>query len=424
MLSNIHTNLIRNLFIGGMIIAVLTGVLVTLLELKHIDRYVEGIAFEESSSISNHYIDFYRKRSDIQRADLEKAIQRSIDHELFIFIEFLDENMNSITKSSVSGFNRIESVLSKKFGTFDMSERFEYQVAYYNNNLYIKVMVHILDRDTDHVIGHFEGIYHLPGNKMAEIKKRGYYSIALSISVVIITTLLLYPIIYKLNSKLLIRSYDLLKSNTSILKSLGNAIAKRDSDTNEHNYRVTIFSVRLAEKIGIGAAQISSLIKGAFLHDIGKIGISDTILLKPGTLTGDEMESMKQHVAIGTEIVKNIEWLKDASDVIRFHHEKFDGTGYQSGLKGRGIPLNARIFSIVDVFDALTSKRPYKEPFSLEKSVQILKEGSGLHFDPDLLLHFIEIADILYEEIIRMEKENRLNICLDQILRRYFTVGI
>lgn len=424
MLSNIHTILFRNLFIGGLIIAALTGILVTLVEFKHIDRYVEEIAFKESNSISKYYTDFYHKGTDIQRANLEKAIQKSIDHDLFIFVEFLDENMNSITKSSVSGFDRIEPVLSGKFGKFDMAERFEYQAVYYHDNLYIKVMVHIYNDPMDHVIGHFEGIYHIPDDKMTEIKKRSIYSITLSIIIVIITTLLLYPIIYKLNKNLLNRSFELLKSNTSILKSLGNAIAKRDSDTNEHNYRVTIFSVRLAEKVGLDANQISSLIKGAFLHDIGKIGISDTILLKPGKLTIEEMESMKQHIVLGTEIVKNIEWLNDAVDVIRYHHEKFDGTGYQAELKGLDIPLNARIFSIVDVFDALTSKRPYKEPFSLEESVQILNDGAGLNFDPDLLRHFIEIADMLYEEIIEMEKDNRLNNCLDQILNEYFTVVI
>ena len=421
-LSNIHKILFRNLFIGGAIIAILTGIVVSLIELKRIDKYVEEIAFEESKTLYKYYIQFYNNRTESQLAKLRQAIQDSLNHDLFIFVEFIDENMENITKESIEGFDKIEPELTSKFNNFTMSKKFEHQTIYYKSSLYIKVMVHIYGQHENKIIGHFEGIYHLPDNKMAEIKKRSYYSIGLSMVVVLLTTLFLYSIILKLYNKLLARSYELLQSNMGILKSLGSAIAKRDSDTNSHNYRVTIFSVKLAEKVGLDKSRISSLVKGAFLHDIGKIGISDNILLKQGKLTDDEYETMKQHIVLGTEIVQNTEWLKDAIDVIRYHHEKIDGSGYTSGLKDKDIPLNAKIFAIADVFDALTSKRPYKKPFSLEKSMEIIKEGSGSHFDPELVKNFEEIAETLYAEISHLEDERQLSNYLDLLVNKYFTV--
>jgi len=140
-------------------------------------------------------------------------------------------------------------------------------------------------------------------------------------------------------------------------------------------------------------------------HDVGKIGVRDNILLKPGKLDADEFEIMKTHVSHGLDIVSRSEWLLDAVDVVGRHHEKYDGSGYgrhkpgSAGVKGEAIPVAARIFAIADVFDALTSKRPYKEPFSFEKSIEILLEGSGSHFDPVLLKTFIQIARPLYDKL-------------------------
>lgn len=421
---NIHKTLFRNVIIGGAVIAILTGLMMTVIELKRIDKYVEGIAFEESKTLSTYYVQFYHHRTDTQLVELRHAIRNRLNHDLFIFVEFIDENMNGITKESLLDFNKIEPELAVRFKEFNMSDKFQHQTAYFKGSLYIKVMVHIYDQDEKQIIGHFEGIYHLPDSKVAEIKKRSYYSIGLSMIVVLITTLFLYPIIHNLYKKLFIRSIELLRSNTSILKSLGGAIAKRDSDTNSHNYRVTIFSVKLAEKMGLDNPQIQSLIKGAFLHDIGKIGISDNILLKPGKLTVDEFETMKQHVVLGLEIVQSTEWLTDAVDVIRYHHEKYDGSGYISGLKDKDIPLNAKIFAIADVFDALTSKRPYKNPFSFDKSMEIIKEGSGSHFNPEIVRHFEDIAETLYAEISHLENENQLGGYLDLIISKYFRIDI
>ena len=129
------------------------------------------------------------------------------------------------------------------------------------------------------------------------------------------------------------------------------------------------------------------------MHDLGKIGIPDRILLKPGKLDPEEWEIMKQHTVIGAKILKgsDAEFIRLGETIAQHHHEKWDGSGYPSGLKGIEIPIAARIAAIADVFDALTSKRPYKEAFSVEKSLAIIREGRGSHFDPDVVDAFLAI---------------------------------
>ena len=212
---------------------------------------------------------------------------------------------------------------------------------------------------------------------------------------------------------------ELIQSNINTLISLGNAIAKRDSDTNEHNYRVTYYSLKIAQEMKLSKTKIKSLIKGAFLHDIGKIAISDNILLKPAKLTDEEFEIMKTHVTQGVDIVKNDPWLSDAINVILNHHEKVDGSGYPNKLKGKDIPIEARIFAVADVFDALTSKRPYKEPFSLEKSINILKQDSGTHFDKEVVDIFEKIYIQTYNKISNI-KDEELEKIFHESLKPYF----
>ena len=172
--------------------------------------------------------------------------------------------------------------------------------------------------------------------------------------------------------------------------------------------------------MGLKKPALQELVKGAFLHDVGKIAISDAILLKPGKLTEAEFDVMKTHVSHGVEILKDYLWLHEAIDIVAYHHEKYDGTGYAKGLKGNDIPQAARIFSIVDVFDALTSKRPYKEPFSYEKSISIVREGSGVHFDPDMSKAFETISKRLYDTL-RMADEDALKATLRVRIREIFT---
>lgn len=177
--------------------------------------------------------------------------------------------------------------------------------------------------------------------------------------------------------------------------------------------------MRLAEAIGLDAHTIRALIKGAFLHDVGKIGIQDHILLKPGRLTPEEFEEMKTHVGHGLDIVGRAAWLADATAVVGGHHEKVAGTGYPNGLAGDAIPVTARIFAIADVFDALTSRRPYKEPLGFDEAMNILDQGRDSHFDGRLLDAFAQIAPALYAQFANTGDDSA-HEALRQITDRYF----
>jgi HD-GYP domain-containing protein (c-di-GMP phosphodiesterase class II) len=161
------------------------------------------------------------------------------------------------------------------------------------------------------------------------------------------------------------------------------------------------------------------LIAGAFLHDVGKIGVGDAILLKPGPLDDAEFEQMKRHVTLGVEILTKSKWLLRARDVVEFHHERYDGSGYPKGLAGAEIPLLARIFAVVDVFDALVSKRPYKDALAFDVAMVGIREGAGSLFDPDLVTTFEGIAGALYHET-RDVPGTEVEARLQQQISRYF----
>jgi len=270
------------------------------------------------------------------------------------------------------------------------------------------------------VLGHAEGVFAPSAETVAAVRRGGVRAVLASVSVVLVTALVLYPVIVRLLRRVTALSLDLLESHLETLKVLGSAIAKRDSDTDAHNYRVTLLSVRIAEAAGLEAARIRSLIKGAFLHDVGKIAIPDEILLKPARLTEEEFSHMQRHVGHGLEIVGPSRWLQDALEVVGNHHEKMDGSGYPKGLKGEASPATARIFAIADVFDALTSRRPYKEPLSLEETMGILREGRGTHFDPDLFDLFEGLADRAYRDLSGRD-HGGLQQELVRVVRRYFS---
>jgi len=270
------------------------------------------------------------------------------------------------------------------------------------------------------IFGYLEGIYQVPRPTLAAIAHRVRDALLLVLLTVALTTLALYPVIVALNRYTLRLSDALLASNVELMRTLGSAIAKRDSDTDAHNYRVTLYAVRLAQALKRPQGEIAALIAGAFLHDVGKIGIPDGILLKPGKLSAAEFDTIKTHVSIGEDIVGESKWLAKARDVVAFHHEKYDGTGYLRGVRGEAIPFNARLFAIVDVFDALTSRRPYKPALPLDEVIRMLGEGRGAHFDPNILDVFMPLAPELVREYAAVE-ENYLKGCLAEFEGRYFS---
>ncbi len=177
------------------------------------------------------------------------------------------------------------------------------------------------------------------------------------------------------------------------LRALGLALEARDGETLGHTDRVTSFAIQMAGRLRFSSEQVQALRWGAYLHDIGKIAIPDAVLLKPGKLTADEWDLMQSHVVAGTSFAAALEFLPSAAlAVIAQHHERWEGGGYPWGMVGSEISLGARIFALCDVYDALTSDRPYKAAWSREEALSEIQAQSGRHFDPELVPHFIEMA--------------------------------
>lgn len=188
------------------------------------------------------------------------------------------------------------------------------------------------------------------------------------------------------------RTRELEATRAEIVMGLGRAAEFRDNETGMHILRMSHASFRLAQAAGFPEHEAELLAMAAQMHDIGKIGIPDHILLKPGRLSPDEWEVMKTHCAIGAEIIgnHNTPLLRQAREIALSHHEKWDGTGYPRGLKGEEIPLSGRIVALADVYDALVSKRPYKEAWSHEAATDYLRAECGRSFDPQLCPFFLE----------------------------------
>jgi putative nucleotidyltransferase with HDIG domain len=189
------------------------------------------------------------------------------------------------------------------------------------------------------------------------------------------------------------------------LRGLASALEARDVETRGHSDRVVAFCIRLGQELGLSDYDMIALECGALLHDVGKIGVPDAILYKPGALTDEEWVQMRRHVEYGSAILQNIEFLKDAAKVVEQHHEKFDGSGYLKGLAGEEIYIGARIFAVADAVDAFTSDRPYRAGRSFEEAVEELQRCAGAHFDPQVVEAFTSIPLSEWREIRRVVSE-------------------
>ncbi len=183
---------------------------------------------------------------------------------------------------------------------------------------------------------------------------------------------------------------DIKDAYETTLEGWSHALEIRDHETEGHTQRVTDFTTRIAIKMGFSEEQLIQIHRGALLHDIGKLGIPDVILHKPGPLTDAEMATMRTHTQIAYNLLYPIEYLRPALTIPTYHHEKWDGTGYPHGTKGNDIPLEARIFAVIDVYDALSYDRPYRKAWTKEKVIEYIKSESGKHFDPDVVKIFLQ----------------------------------
>lgn len=187
------------------------------------------------------------------------------------------------------------------------------------------------------------------------------------------------------------RSQELRRSYRATVRALSNAVEARDAYTSKHAERVTAYALEIAAALGIALSDTAEMEFGFLLHDIGKVAVPDAILYKPGALSDEERALMRRHPLVGAEIVREIEFLGSAAEVVRSHHERWDGEGYPDGLAAEEIPLAARVFAVADVLDALTTERPYRPASPLSVARETIAQESGRQFDPRVVEAFCTI---------------------------------
>lgn len=195
-------------------------------------------------------------------------------------------------------------------------------------------------------------------------------------------------------------AYAELESSYDItLEALGNALDLKDAETEGHSKRVTAFTMVIARTMGLSRDRIRVIARGAFLHDIGKMAIPDAILRKPGRLTAEEQELMREHARLGYQMLRRIPFLQEAANIVYSHQERYDGSGYPRGLKGDQIPLGARMFAIADTFDAITSDRPYRAAQSISAARREIQRYAGTQFDPEIVKVFTSVSEQIWQDL-------------------------
>ncbi len=383
------------------------------------EESVVALASEESGRILHrfHSIDLSGPTA-LQHANDAAS---SIAGGLFDIAEIYDANGSKLAVSLTAEGEAVEALLPKH-GAPRYTEASYESLKPTPDKWLLRIFIPLRNSNIDPkaaITGYFEGVRVMPSWQQDQIFSN---SLTMALMVGLASLLcgaVLYPVVVHLSADNARKAREVLESHIAMMEAMGRAMAKRDSDTGAHNYRVAWIAACIGEKMNLTGEAMQALIVGSFLHDVGKIGIPDAILLKPGRLDDVEMTTMRTHVAQGEAIVGGIDWLKGAHAVVSAHHEKWNGTGYPRGLATEAIPLAARIFAIADVFDALCSKRPYKEPMGFDAAVAILEKDTASHFDPDVVTAFLSIARKTFDRLANIN-EDETRVLMEERVRVHF----
>jgi HD-GYP domain-containing protein (c-di-GMP phosphodiesterase class II) len=383
------------------------------------EESVVSLAIEESGRLLHHYDAINLNGPDA--AEHATLAARTISGGLFDIAEIYNSAGVRLAESLTGAGDSVESALPRH-GVPSYREA-SYESLDLPDGLWaLRVFVPLRASETDKtgpITGYFEGVRVVPVWQSEQIFAS---SLAVALMVGLASLLCgaaLYPVVVRLSADNERKAREVLDSHLLMMESLGRAIAKRDSDTGAHNYRVAWIAARIAESLRLTGAEMQALIAGSFLHDVGKIGIPDAILLKPGKLDEAEFVIMRTHVEQGEQIVTGMGWLEGVYAVVAGHHEKWDGSGYPRQLSGEDIPLAARIFAVADVFDALCSKRPYKPPMGLAAAMAILEKDTGTHFDPSVMAVFRTMAEEIFNRLAACSEDDARQL-LEARIRQHF----
>lgn len=405
--------------LGSVALALVTSPLAWWWEIERAEEGIVALAMEECSRLLT-----YSHALDLGAADAKAHAGRAVATivgGLFDIAEIYDAEGVLLASAATTRGEDVESRLPNH-GPPKYREA-SYESAKLADLWVLRVFVPLRDpgAETAPPTGYFEGVRVVPAWQREQIQTGAFGAAAIVGLAALLCGALIYPIVVRLADDNDRKAREVLDSHISMMDALGRAIARRDSDTGAHNYRVAWIAARVGEEMGLSGAAMQSLIAGSFLHDVGKIGIPDAILLKPGRLDRTEMATMRTHVEIGEGIVRGMGWLDGAHAVVAGHHEKWNGSGYPRGSVGEQIPLAARIFAIADVFDALASRRPYKEPMPFDAVMTTLRGDVGTHFDPAAFAVFETIADEVHTALGSGD-EDAARALLEARIRRHFEI--
>ena len=392
--GNVGRTVAARLVLAWLALSLLAGAATLYLELERVSRMVLGLASNEARGLTAHI----EALGSEHAAALRKQATQFLEGD-FVSLRLYDARKDKILEVFDPDTAHAARRLPEHVHDLAPGEMNHHHMFWIDGRILMQLLLPIEPERGGR--GYFEGVYQVDDATLGEIKTGVSRSLALTLGVVLTTAAVLYSVIAVLNRSLVRLSSDLLRSNVELMEVLGSAVALRDSATDAHNYRVTAYAMAVGKALRLPATELRNLIAGAFLHDVGKIGVGDAILLKRGALMPEEIGKMRSHVSLGVGVIAGSSWLRAARDIVEFHHEKFDGSGYLAGLAGDAIPLNARLFAVIDAFDALTSRRPYKEPLSVDAAIAVLERGRGTHFDPALLDAFLGVARAVHAQIVR-----------------------
>jgi len=386
---------------------------------KNAEDATVALAIEESRRLLYHF-NVGKLNDPHEKEDASKAAD-ALTGGLFDIAEIYDANGNKLAVAMTSEGVTVEAALPEHVRPRNKAASFE-SLRLADKRWILRVFVPLSENAEEAAIqptGYFEGVRVVP-----DWQRNQMLANALGAALMVSLASLLcggaiYPVVVHLSADNMRKAREVLDSHLSMMEALGRAIGKRDSDTGAHNFRVAWIASRIAERLGLRDGPMQSLIAGSFLHDIGKIAVPDAILHKPGELDAAEQIIMHEHVTQGEEIVTGIGWLDEAKAIVASHHEKWDGTGYPRQLSGEAIPLAARIFAVADVFDALCSRRPYKEAMTFEAAMSILEKDAGSHFDPKVMAAFQPISREIYDCLASASDEDAKRK-LEAVVRQYF----
>lgn len=417
MKKEVHLRLIKRLFTAWFLAAVIGLIVVSSVEYKNLGRSLLTSAVKESSAFTLLLASYQEKPEEDHLIELKKMAGTALENTSFILVNLLSTNKEPLISLSLSSADAANKAFDAKGMTIIPGKHADGGWIIANKRIYNKVAIPIFDSGED-LAGYLTGIYLVSLKDTQMILKRFMLSFIICIAGISLCALLCYLGFLFMNNHLIRSVGELNRTNVFLIRKLGTALAKSNSQEQDHSSRVLLYAMKLAEKVKLPSEQKRTLIHGVFLHDIGMLPISPTTLHKEEELEKEELKQVDQHPKEGAALIRKFRWLRNAEKVVRYHHEKYDGTGYPDGVKHEKIPMVARIFSIADTFDALTSQRPYRDPLPLEESLATLEQETGLQFDPVLLSAFLDIAPHLHETIAsRTSKE--LDKEVDKLLKKY-----